>query len=285
MLDRPVAADELAHEDLIFIVEPGHQRQFEVALYRDAAVREPYFAHGEGAPSRELRQFVPLMCHRTASLLTITGSIYPEINKINSKLEKINMCVVTTLTVRLRVVDMHTVSGRYNQSEIARMRPRRIDMQGVATCLWFDKGGLEAAELYVSLFKNAEILSTSYYVEGMPGGEPGDVLEVRFVLDGTEFLILNGGPRFPLTAAVSIVANCETQAEIDELWDALTEGGEEVQCGWLTDRFGVSWQIVPVALGALLSSPDRAAAMRATEAMLRMKKLDIAALESAFAGL
>ena len=109
-------------------------------------------------------------------------------------------------------------------------------------------------------------------------------MTVEFVLNGERFMALNGGPQYTFTPAISFVANCDTQEEIDELWEKLSQGGEEVQCGWVTDRFGVSWQVVPTALGEMMSSPDKAAAQRAFSAMLAMKKLDIAALRRAYEG-
>jgi len=154
-------------------------------------------------------------------------------------------------------------------------------MHTVHPCLWFDGRAEEAAKLYVSVFKDSEIVNTARYLEGSPG-EAGSVLTVRFVLDGQEFLALNGGPQFTFSPAISFVVPCQTQAEVDEYWERLSAGGEEGQCGWLVDRFGVSWQIVPDALPALLSSSDTAASQRAFAAMLQMKKLDIAALERAY---
>lgn len=157
-------------------------------------------------------------------------------------------------------------------------------MQKIHPSLWFDNQAQQAAEFYVSVFPNSEILETSHYLEGMPG-EPGSVLTVRFVLDGHEFDALNGGPVYQFTPAISFVVDCETQDEIDHYWSSLTsDGGLEVQCGWLTDKFGVSWQIVPSLLGKLLSSPDKAAAKRAADAMLKMIKLDISELQTAFDG-
>jgi len=154
-------------------------------------------------------------------------------------------------------------------------------MHTVHPCLWFDGRAEEAAKFYVSVFKDSEIVNTARYLEGSPG-EAGSVLTVRFVLDGQEFLALNGGPQFTFSPAISFVVPCQTQAEVDEYWERLSAGGEEGQCGWLVDRFGVSWQIVPDALPALLSSSDTAASQRAFAAMLQMKKLDIAALERAY---
>ena len=144
----------------------------------------------------------------------------------------------------------------------------------ISTCLWFaNNDGAEAAEFYVSLFDDSRILDRS------DGDTP---LVVTFLLQGTEFMVLNGGPHFRLNEAASIVAHCEDQAEIDRLWSALTaNGGRESQCGWLTDRWGVSWQIVPANMGALMASPDAAANKRAHEAMMGMVKLDIAALQAA----
>lgn len=153
-------------------------------------------------------------------------------------------------------------------------------MQKVHPCLWFDSQAEEAAAFYVSIFKNSKILEVMRYLEG--GYRPaGSVMTVRFVLDGEEFMALNGGPQFTFSPAVCFVVNCETQEEVDRHWEKLSAGGEEGQCGWLTDKFGVSWQIVPKALLSMLRDTDTAAAQRATAAMLQMKKLDISSLERA----
>ena len=156
-------------------------------------------------------------------------------------------------------------------------------MQRVSTCLWFNDQAEMAVAFYLSLFPNSRVIRTTYYLEGTPV-PPGSVLTVQFLLDGTEYLALNGGPAFTFSPAMSMVAYCDTQAEVDRLWSSLTEGGQEGQCGWLTDRFGVSWQIVPRQLLALLHTPDRPASQRAFDAMRAMRKLDIAGLETAYAG-
>jgi predicted 3-demethylubiquinone-9 3-methyltransferase (glyoxalase superfamily) len=153
----------------------------------------------------------------------------------------------------------------------------------LSTCLWYDNQAEQAVSFYVSLFPNSQVDRTTYYLEGTPV-PPGSVLTIQFTLDGTEYLALNGGPAFKFSPAMSMVAYCETQEEVDRLWTALAEGGQHGQCGWLTDRFGVSWQVVPRQLLALLNTPDRAASQRAFQAMLTMKKLDIAALQRAYDG-
>jgi predicted 3-demethylubiquinone-9 3-methyltransferase (glyoxalase superfamily) len=155
-------------------------------------------------------------------------------------------------------------------------------MQKITTFLWFDDQAEEAANLYISIFKNSKILGVSRYGEGSPG-QPGKVMTVNFQLNGQEFIALNGGPEFKFSEAISLYVNCETQAEVDELWVKLiAEGGEESQCGWLKDKFGLSWQIVPTALGGLIGGPDPVKAQKAMQAMLKMKKLDIAALQRAY---
>ncbi|MCR5873428.1 VOC family protein [Phenylobacterium sp. J426] len=158
-------------------------------------------------------------------------------------------------------------------------------MPKITNCLWFDRDAGEAAEFYCAIFPNSKITETSYYPEGLPGDRAGQVLTVAFELDGTPFTGLNGGPEFKFDEAISFQIECHTQAEVDRYWDALLGGGgQESQCGWLKDRFGVSWQVVPVQLSRLMSSPDKAAANRVAAAMMQMVKLDIAKLEAAAAG-
>ncbi|HEV7183906.1 MAG: VOC family protein [Actinomycetales bacterium] len=157
-------------------------------------------------------------------------------------------------------------------------------MQRITPFLWFDDQAEQAAEFYVSLFPDSRILEVVRYGDDAPGQAAG-VSTVRFVLEGLEFMALNGGPLFPFTEAFSLFTTADTQQEIDRLWDALiADGGEPSQCGWLKDRWGLSWQIVPNRLGELLSDPDPARAHRAMQAMLGMAKLDIAALEAAADG-
>ncbi|MCJ1699400.1 VOC family protein [Rathayibacter festucae] len=156
-------------------------------------------------------------------------------------------------------------------------------MGAVSTFLWFDDQAREAAEFYTELVPNSRILSTEVLPEGSPS--PGTVTVVTFELDGQLFRAMNAGPRFPFTEAVSIEVSVEDQAEVDRLWDALiADGGEESRCGWLRDRWGLSWQIVPTALAAVLGGSDAEGAARALQAMLGMTKLDVAALEAAYAG-
>ena len=156
-------------------------------------------------------------------------------------------------------------------------------MQSITPCLWFDTQAEEAAEFYVSVFPRSRILEVSRYGEGdrMPAGT---ALTVSFELDGFELQALNGGTDIPFTDAVSLSVRAETQEDIDRLWDRLTEGGSPVQCGWLKDRYGFSWQIVPPILGELLADPDREKAGRVMQAMLGMVKLDIAGLRAAYEG-
>ena len=154
-------------------------------------------------------------------------------------------------------------------------------MQTLETCLWFDGQAEAAAAFYVSVFREAKLLGTTRYPEGLP--QPaGSVLTVRFSLHGMVFTALNGGPQYAFTPAISLVVTCDTQDEVDDYWQKLTVGGEEQPCGWLKDRFGVSWQIVPRGLVELLVAPDKAGAQRAVQAMLQMKKLDLATLRRAY---
>lgn len=153
-------------------------------------------------------------------------------------------------------------------------------MQNITPCLWFDTEGEEAATFYTSVFKNSRILSVSRYGEAGPR-PAGSVMTVNFELGGQEFVALNGGPDFSFTEAISFQVSCSSQEEVDEYWDRLSQGGQEGPCGWLKDRYGVSWQVVPTALGELLGDPDPARAQRAMKAMLQMRKIDIEAMRKA----
>lgn len=158
-------------------------------------------------------------------------------------------------------------------------------MQKITTFLWFDTQAEEAANFYVSVFKNSKIESVSRYPaegEEVTGRKAGTVMTVKFLLDGQEFIALNGGPQFKFNEAISLVVNCETQEEIDELWEKLTEGGTEVQCGWLKDKYGLAWQITPPILGEMLQDEDPDKAGRVMRAMLQMKKIDIETLKQAY---
>ncbi|HLZ27238.1 MAG TPA: VOC family protein [Chloroflexota bacterium] len=154
--------------------------------------------------------------------------------------------------------------------------------QHITPFLWFDGQAEEAMNFYVSIFKNSKIGEVSRYGDAGPGAS-GTVMSATFQLDGQEFMALNGGPGFPFTEAISFFVSCQTQAEVDELWDKLGAGGTPSQCGWLKDRYGVSWQIIPVALGQMLGDRDPARAGRVMQAMLQMQKIDIQALERAYA--
>jgi predicted 3-demethylubiquinone-9 3-methyltransferase (glyoxalase superfamily) len=156
-------------------------------------------------------------------------------------------------------------------------------MPDIVTSLWFDSEAEEAAEFYCSLFPNSEITNVMRYTEAGPG-EPGTVVTVDFVLDGRRFNGINGGPMFTFSEAISLLVPCADQAEVDRLWEALLEGGEPSQCGWLKDRFGLSWQIVPNGLDELLGDHDPDRARRATEAMLQQSKLELAVIRSAADG-
>jgi predicted 3-demethylubiquinone-9 3-methyltransferase (glyoxalase superfamily) len=149
--------------------------------------------------------------------------------------------------------------------------------------LWFDTQGQDAAEYYVSVFPNSRITDIQYYGEAGPG-PAGTVVTVEFELDGQPFVAINGGPQFVFDEAVSFMITCKDQAEVDHYWDELTDGGEESQCGWLKDRYGLSWQVVPDRLQELMTDSDPDRVTRATKAMLGMRKLDVAALEAAADG-
>ena len=155
--------------------------------------------------------------------------------------------------------------------------------QKITPFLWFDGQAEQAMHYYVSIFKNSKAGKVTYYIEDSSYGKKGQVMSVRFELDGQEFYGLNGGPMYKFSPAISFFVHCDTQAEIDDLWEKLSAGGEENMCGWLQDKYGVSWQIIPEKLDELLQDKDPKKAKRIVDAMLQMKKIDIAALEKAYA--
>jgi predicted 3-demethylubiquinone-9 3-methyltransferase (glyoxalase superfamily) len=155
--------------------------------------------------------------------------------------------------------------------------------QKITPNLWFDTEAEEAANFYVSLFPNSRIVNVSHYTEAGPR-EAGTVMTVEFELDGQRFVGINGGPEFTFDEAVSFQIDCETQDEVDSYWERLTDGGEESQCGWLKDRYGLSWQVTPAGIEELFADPDPARAERAMQAMLGMRKLDLAAMRAAADG-
>jgi predicted 3-demethylubiquinone-9 3-methyltransferase (glyoxalase superfamily) len=154
-------------------------------------------------------------------------------------------------------------------------------MQKIIPCLWFDTQAEEAANFYVSIFNHAKIVSITHYGEAGPRPK-GSVMTVLFELDGQAFMALNGGPQFTFTEAISFSVDCQTQAEVDAFWQKLSAGGEEGPCGWLKDKYGVSWQIVPALLVEMLHDPDPEKSKRVMEAMLSMKKIDLAGLQKAY---
>jgi predicted 3-demethylubiquinone-9 3-methyltransferase (glyoxalase superfamily) len=156
-------------------------------------------------------------------------------------------------------------------------------MKKIIPFLWYDEKAEEAANFYVSIFKNSRIVSVSRYGDTGPGPK-GKVMSVTFQLDGEEFYALNGGPVFKFTEAVSFFVNCETQQEVDELWEKLSAGGAKSQCGWLKDKYGLSWQVIPTALGKYLGDKDPAKSKRVMQAMLKMGKIDIEKLKQAYEG-
>ena len=158
-----------------------------------------------------------------------------------------------------------------------------MPIQKITPFLWFDHQAEEAARFYVSIFPNSKIMKLVRYNKAGPG-PAGSVMTVEFQLEGQSFVALNGGPHFKFTEAISFVVNCQTQQELDVYWEKLTAGGGEVQCGWLKDKYGLSWQVVPTALIKLLSDPDPEKSQRVMKAMLTMKKLDIRALQQAYDG-
>lgn len=160
-------------------------------------------------------------------------------------------------------------------------------MQKITPHLWFDNNAEEAAKFYTSIFKNSKIIDITYYGKSaaeVSGKPKGTIMTVRFVLEGQQFMALNGGPIFKFSPAISFLVSCETQEEVDDLWEKLSEGGEIEQCGWLKDKFGVSWQIVPNILSEMVQEKDTMKLERVINAMLQMKKLDIQGLKNAYAG-
>ena len=156
-------------------------------------------------------------------------------------------------------------------------------MRPIIPNLWFDGVAEQAADFYASVFPDSRVLRRSYYTEGSPG-PAGTVMSVEFEVNGQRFVGINGGPEFTFSEAVSFQITCETQEEVDHYWQVLTEGGEESVCGWLKDRYGLSWQVVPAGLDDLLADPDTGRAQRAMQAMLGMRKLDLAAMQAAADG-
>jgi predicted 3-demethylubiquinone-9 3-methyltransferase (glyoxalase superfamily) len=155
-------------------------------------------------------------------------------------------------------------------------------MQKITPFLWFDGKAEEAMRFYVSIFKNSKVGAVTRYGDAGPGPK-GTVMVVTFQLDGQEFIALNGGPQFTFSPAISFVVNCETQEEVDAFWEKLSEGGEKLQCGWLRDKYGLSWQIVPTVLGEMMQDKDAEKSQRVMKAMLQMTKLDIKRLKQAYA--
>jgi len=156
-------------------------------------------------------------------------------------------------------------------------------MQKITPFLWFDGKAEEAANFYVSIFKNSKIGAATRYGEAGPGPK-GTVMIVSFQIEGQEFTALNGGPQYTFSPAISFFVSCETQAELDDLWEKLSAGGQKIQCGWLTDKYGVSWQIIPRALIELMQDKDPAKSQRVFKAMLQMTKIDIEGLKQAYRG-
>jgi predicted 3-demethylubiquinone-9 3-methyltransferase (glyoxalase superfamily) len=161
------------------------------------------------------------------------------------------------------------------------MKQVQTNNQKITPFLWFNDNAEEAIKLYTGLFKNSGIGSVSRYGEGGPGPK-GSIMVATFQLEGQQFMALNGGPQFKFTEAISLMVNCDTQEEIDELWGKLSEGGEKSRCGWLKDKFGLSWQIVPKVLGELMQNSERAG--NVMNALMQMDKIDIAALQQAYNG-
>jgi predicted 3-demethylubiquinone-9 3-methyltransferase (glyoxalase superfamily) len=172
-------------------------------------------------------------------------------------------------------------AGRSCVEPVNLKRKEESDMQKITPFLWFDGKAEEAMNFYVSIFKNSKVVNVTRCGDGGPGPK-GTVMSAAFQLDGQEFLALNGGPMFTFSPAISLFVKCETQQEVDELWEKLSEGGEKQRCGWLKDKYGLSWQIIPNALGEMLQDKDAAKSKRAMQAMLQMSKIDIKGLQQAY---
>jgi predicted 3-demethylubiquinone-9 3-methyltransferase (glyoxalase superfamily) len=177
-------------------------------------------------------------------------------------------------------MDHHSTQWPRGRCGVHSRSGEESQMQKIVPFLWFDGKAEEAMNFYVSIFKNSKIGEVTRYGKGGPGPE-GTVMSASFQLEGQDLYALNGGPMFTFSPAVSLFVNCETQREVDELWEKLSEGGEKQPCGWLKDKYGLSWQIIPTILGRLLRDKDAAKAQRVMQAMLQMKKIDIARLKQA----
>src|SRR5665647_566197 len=177
--------------------------------------------------------------------------------------------------------DGKTGSYEYTTNRVKETSSREIYMQKITPFLWFDGKAEEAMNFYTSIFKNSKTVSIMRYGEAGPGPK-GTVMSATFQLEGQEFIALNGGPQFTFSPAISFFVNCETQEEVDELWEKLSEGGEKQGPCWLKDKYGLSWQIVPTVLGELLNDPDHEKSQRVMEAMLQMEKIDIKTLKQAY---
>ena len=170
---------------------------------------------------------------------------------------------------------------------MSELEETQTNIQKITPFLWFDDNAEEAAKFYTSIFKNSKIIDIAYYGESAAeaSGRPkGTLMTVTFELEGQRFMALNGGPIFKFSQAISFLVSCETQQEVDDLWKKLSEGGEVEQCGWLKDKFGVSWQIVPRVLGEMMQDKDAEKSEKVMKALLQMKKIDIQSLQKAYAG-
>ena len=163
------------------------------------------------------------------------------------------------------------------------MEKQQTHQQKITPFLWFNDNAEEAMNLYTSVFKDSKIVNVTRYGKGAPGKE-GTVMTGTFQIDGQTFYVLNGGPQFKFTEAISLFVNCETQEEVDELWEKLSEGGQKSQCGWLKDKFGLSWQIIPAAMGQMLQDKDPQKSQRVMQAMMQMTRIDIQKLQAAYNG-
>lgn len=219
---------------------------------------------------------------RSNSIKSVMSLLPPKIGFLSPL--PYNYCWLTLpYTNRLKFTNMETTNNVTLTAEPNKQEPAISNAQKITPFLWFNDQAEEAMNFYTSIFKNSKIGRISRYGDAGPGPK-GSVMSATFQLDGVEFYALNGGPYYSLTPAISFFVNCKDQEEVDFLWDKLSTGGKIMQCGWVTDKFGVTWQIIPTILGQLLNDPDPEKSKRVMQAMMKMIKIDIKGLQQAYEG-